>query len=390
MSYLREQLIAQESSNKKIVDFCERVQRRDSRELLHGLSQRIVGQDVFVSALYGQTMLKISRLHRIAQGADEHTLPRLAPFFVIGATASGKSFTIETFFEELGIQLVTINTSAITTVGTYGDSFDDELSRIADIQGSFPEKPIAILWDEIDKMTASDGSPWNNPQAEILKYLEGGIYRGTCRHSRSVEESRYFTLDTSLVIDVFAGAFAGIEDIVRNRIRTQHSSFGFAASASAEPAANDLSVEALRALVTPADLGEWGLLGEFCGRLGTILSIPALGSDSLKRIVCGSPYSLQARYSSLLPARTKLVITGAAADWLAGYALKSGLGARALDHEVGTLVAHANICCLRDQLINQIIIDRPSGLDGLTLDVCTSARGLRSMRRVKKVHDRGG
>lgn len=98
---------------------------------------------------------------------------------------------------------------------------------------------------------------------------------------------------------------------------------------------------------------------------------------------------MQQRYSSLLPGRAKLVITSAAASLIADDALSSGLGARALDQEVSALVARANLLCLRNQLINQIVIDCPQGSDSLTLDICTSANGLRSMRCIKEAHDRG-
>ena len=370
-----------------VAGFCEQCEGRNHTGILRRLNRRIIGQEDFVSSLLEQTMLNIRRIRLIAQGADERTLPHLAPLFVIGSTASGKSFAIETFFKELDIELVTINAASLTGSGYYGNSLDDELSRIADLL-ALPLKPVAILWDEFDKMVGASNSD-SNPQNEILKFLEGNSYRGAYQHDKRRNEETYFTLDTSLVINVFAGAFSGIEDIVRTRLRRQNNSIGFGSGPTAR-ATNDLSRAELRSQVTPADLESWGMLSELCGRLGAVLSIPALDKRSLKRIVCNSENSLQERYGSLLPGRAKLVITDGAASWLAGYALNSKLGARALDHEVSALVAHANLLCLSDHSINQVIIDQPRGANGLTLDVCASKQGLRTMRRVKEVHDRGG
>jgi len=370
-----------------VAGFCEQFERRNFTGILRRLNRRIIGQEDFVTALLEQTMLNIRRMRLIARGADAWTLPRLAPIFVIGSTASGKSFAVETFFKELDIELVTINAASLTGASYYGNSLDDELSRIAD-KLVLPLKPIAILWDEFDKMVSANSSD-SNPQAEILKYLEGDSYRGAYQHDPRRNDGTYFTLDTSLIINVFAGAFSGIEDTVRARLRSENVALGFASDPAAR-ATFVLSTAELRERVTPADLESWGMLSELCGRLGSVLSIPALGEESLKRIVRDSENSLQARYGTLLPGRTKLVITDAAAGWLATYALDSKLGARALDHEVSALVAHANLQCLRDHCIDQVIIDQPRDTDGLALDICTSKGGLRTQRRIKEVHDRGG
>jgi len=103
------------------------------------LNRRIIGQEAFVSSLLEQTMLQIHRMRLVTQGADEQALPRLAPTFVIGSTASGKSFTIETFFKELDIPLVTINAASLTYSSYYGNSLDDELARIVNLYSTEPK-----------------------------------------------------------------------------------------------------------------------------------------------------------------------------------------------------------------------------------------------------------
>jgi ATP-dependent protease Clp ATPase subunit len=150
------------------------------------------------------------------------------------------------FFDVLGIDIVYVDCSSLTGAGWKGKSIDDELGRIALIQEEAPGAIVAILWDEAGKMRTSGSAAHSfNPQQELLGFFDGGSY---CFYDESKRKMR--EINTRLVLNVFSGAFTGIESIVEERLIMDQTTFGF----TAETQKGQVGTEDLRAEITVADL----------------------------------------------------------------------------------------------------------------------------------------
>ena len=173
-----------------------------------------------------------------------------------------------------------------------------------------------------------------------MKVLDAGIYSG-----QGDSKDGRFSFDTSRCIFIFAGAFTGIERIVRKRLEAENPSYGFV-SCDASSSVAHLSEAELRRLVEPKDLVTWGLYVEFLGRITSIHSMDALGEDAMRLIVKGSKHSLENRFSLLFPDGTDFEIDDSATASVVQRALDTGLGARQLESLIAPLAAEARAACL--------------------------------------------
>ena len=336
----------------RAVDAIEAILARPRDEVLAQCRRYVVGQEDVLREVVGLTYSCLQRMEMRACGVDDLDLPRACAFMLSGSTASGKSFVMKVVAKVMGLELVSIDCSGITGAGWVGDSVSSELRRVAGVmEKDDGRRPVLAFWDEADKLVRKtrEGGRSFDSQGNFLKLLDGG----TLELAPEAQGQREVTLDAGCVLNVFAGAFMGIEGIVRKRLL----SGGLELAGAGSVAPGLLTTDQLRARMNLQDLVSWGFMPEFVGRFGAVVCVPALTCANLRQIVKGSERSLERRVSNLLGAGRAFRISDAAADAIAREAHESGLGARRIDQVANHFEAEATVRLHADDSVNVATLD---------------------------------
>lgn len=336
----------------RAVDAIEAILARPRDEVLAQCRRYVVGQEDVLREVVGLTYSCLQRMEMRARGVDDLDLPRACAFMLSGSTASGKSFVMKVVAKVMGLELVSIDCSGITGAGWVGDSVSSELRRVAGVmEKDDGRRPVLAFWDEADKLVRKtrEGGRSFDSQGNFLKLLDGG----TLVLAPEAQGQSEVTLDAGRVLNVFAGAFMGIEGIVRKRLL----SGGLELAGAGSVAPGLLTTDELRARMNLQDLVSWGFMPEFVGRFGAVVCVPALTCANLRKIVKGSERSLERRVSNLLGAGRAFRISDAAADAIARETHESGLGARRIDQVANHFEAEATVRLHADDSVNVATLD---------------------------------
>lgn len=298
-----------------------------------------------------------ARVYALDTGISPGALPGNS-MLIIAQTGCGKSYTATRLAEAADVSLITVDCSSLTRSGFKGCNLGDLLNtayKAAKDKDQFSRS--IILFDEADKLRL-DGTD-GNPQVNFLKLFDGSI----------PSDNRYGDcpeIDTSRMSFLFAGAFAGLEDIIRRRLTPR--SIGFCADAAVDTKNTDLL-----SMATMADIRDYGFMEELLGRIGSICYIPPLTLADYRTLIKGSSGSTQCRCNNLLQGSgVTMDITDSACAYIAKEAGKSSLGARAVEPIVFGELKKALCHVDEDKRINHISLSCRN--DRLTLRY---SRGLR-------------
>lgn len=303
---------------------------------------------------YRHRISEFIRMHTARVAAlDSGISPSAVPgnsMLILARTGSGKSYTAARLAEAAGVEFITIDCSSLTRSGYKGCNLGDLLSSAKKSckEGSRFERAI-LFFDEADKLQM-DGMP-GNPQVNFLKLFDGII-------QVDPSSSRSMTIDVSRMSFLFAGAFSGLEDIVRTRLTPRSIGFNTAPNTADE-------VDDLLSLATMADIRDYGFMEELLGRMGSLCYIPPLTVADYRTLIKGSSGSVCSRYNNLLaPSGVTLDISDSACAHIAKEAGKSALGARAVDPIIyeqlrpaickldeDETISHITLSCRSDRLI---------------------------------------
>lgn len=328
----------------------KKILERPRDEVVKECEHTIVGQNAVVEQVVDLLYVCLQRMRMRAAGTDELDLPRACSFMLVGSTASGKSFIMKVVARVMGITLVNIDCTGITGAGWAGDSVSSELRRVGHTLDQHPGQPVIAFWDEADKLVRStEGNQRGfDAQGNLLKLLDGE----EMMLEPSEPGQQEMTLNTSLILNVFAGAFSGIEKLVHKRLISHHVTVS---NLKTHPDLMDLNE--LYRQVNLQDIISWGFMPELVGRFGAVVSVPSLSVDSLHRIVKGSERSLEHRITNLLGVGREFVITDAAAQLIAHEAKRSGLGARRIDQLSNRFIAQALVMLQNKKDANRVTLD---------------------------------
>lgn len=326
----------------------------DPHELAEKVKRRVIGQDASVDWLAQCVCMMLDRnLAIVHDEIDDKDLPRLGSLWILAPTASGKTHMIRTLMDELDVKLRVIDCTSLTGSGWRGNGTDSEMEAVAHDLEDDPSGMVAILFDEADKLAldfSDDCIRSFNAQPSLLKLLDAGIYSG-----RGESKDGRFSLDTSRCIFIFAGAFTGIERIVKKRLESENPFYGFVRNDTSS-SISSLSEAELRRLVEPKDLVDWGLHVEFLGRITSVRSMDALCEEAMGLIVKGSEHSLEKRFSLLFPNEVRFEIEDRAVANVVRRALDTGLGARQLESLIAPLAAEARAAYLHGSHFSKAVI----------------------------------